>query len=77
LDAVDDGEVNGRVDGPGDVMSTLKGGPGYGGEVKTGGGSGGRILRRIELVRGYFSVSHTSEPSPMGLEYYILAIVNA
>jgi hypothetical protein len=34
-------------------MSTMKGGSGYGGEVKTSGGSGGQILRRTELVRGY------------------------
>jgi len=34
----------------------MKGGPGYGGGVKTGGGSGhgsgGQMLRQTELVRG-------------------------
>jgi len=33
----------------------VKGGPGYVGGVKTGGGSGGRILRRTELVRGFLA----------------------
>jgi hypothetical protein len=45
----------GRVDGAGDVLSTVKGGPGYVGGVKTGGGSGGRILRRTEVVRGFLA----------------------
>jgi hypothetical protein len=58
-------------------MLTMKGGPGYGGEVKTSGGSRGQILRRTELVRGYLVSSIPVAPSPMGLEYYILAIVNA
>jgi hypothetical protein len=39
-----------------DVMSMMKGGPGYGGGVKTvggsGDGSGGWILHQTELVSG-------------------------
>jgi hypothetical protein len=46
---VDGGEMNGGSTALVIVLSTVKGGPGY------GGGSGGRMLCWKELVRGYLA----------------------